>query len=124
MWRKSVRAGSFVFPQREFVQHIARPCAERSLHLCLPSQHRLWSCSVWGLSCDICFVKGPVWRFLVAQHVQDPALSLAWVAAVVRVPSLAWELPHALGVINFFFFVFLLFLRLLPQHMEVLRLGV
>ena len=66
------------------------------------------------------------------------------VTAVVNIPSLALELPHAMGVVppkkvpllrstvihhivctnKFFFLSFLSFLGPLPWHMEVPRLGV
>ena len=50
-----------------------------------------------------CFFKKKkkrLWNSLVTQWVGDPVLSLlwTWVAAVAWVPSLAWALPHAVGV--------------------------
>ena len=59
---------------------------------------------IWG---DLCHPSGPQFSHLkmgelgsslVAQWFKDLALSLAWVAAVVQVISLAQELPHAMGV--------------------------
>ena len=39
------------------------------------------------------------WSSRVAQQVKDPAVvtAVAWVAAVVQIPSLTRELPYAMG---------------------------